>query len=87
LISLTTDYGYPLEYYGWQNTELWPSSTEYKKLDKEFLELAKQKSFFLITDFKELANQPDLLIYLRERFPVILEKNTFILFDLTKPIK
>jgi hypothetical protein len=51
------------------------------------LELAKQKSFFLITDFKELANQPDLLIYLRERFPVILEKNTFILFDLTKPIK
>lgn len=87
LISLTTDYGYPLEYYGWQNTELWPSSTEYKKLDKVFLELADQKSFFLITDFKELANQPELLVYLRERFPVILEKNTFILFDLTKPIK
>lgn len=87
LISLTTDYGYPLEYYGWQNTELWPASIDYKNIEKEFVLRAKGKSYFLITDFKELANQPDLLVYLQARFPVIAEKNTYILFDLTKHIK
>ena len=87
LISLTTDYGYPLEYYGYQNTSLWPSYADIEKLKKEFPKQAANRSFFLVTDFNELANQPGLLPYLTERFRLIGQTPDYILFDLNDPIK
>ena len=87
VLSMTTDYGYPLEYYGLQNTSLWPSYTEVEKTQRELSRQAKGRSYFLITDFDELALQPDLLPTLTTRFPLISQSPQFILFDLAHPIK
>ena len=87
VLSMTTDYGYPLEYYGLQNTSLWPSYAEIEKTQRELTRQAKGRSYFLITDFDELALQPDLLPTLTAWFPLISQTPQYILFDLAHPIK
>ena len=86
VISLTTDYGYALEYYGVQNTSLWPVYSEVERFKQEFDKQLDNRAYFLITDFGELKNQPQLLPSLQARYPMIAQTPDFILFNIVEPL-
>ena len=87
VIALTTDYGYPLAYYGWQNSSLWPASVNIQDYDETFNDLAKNKDYFLITDFEEYDRQPGLQERLEKTFPVLAQGRGYLVFDLGHPLK
>jgi hypothetical protein len=82
VLALTTDYGYPLEYFGWQNSSPWPPAAEVDKVASTFRQLAQNKSFFVITDFDEFDRQPALKAFLRLRYPVLAQGKGYIVYDL-----
>jgi hypothetical protein len=84
-IALTTDYGYPLAYYGWQNTDTWPASVNIDNFDETFNRLTGNKTYFLITDFNEYDRQPELKKRLNENYPVLAQEKGYIVFDLYHP--
>ena len=86
VLALTTDYGYPLEYYGWQNSDPWPLAPDIKNFDETFSHLSANKTYFLVTDFDEYARQPKLQQRLTKNYPVLAQGNGFIIFDLYHPI-
>ena len=94
IIGLTQDYGYPLSYYGWRRVQLWPIRGERKLSDlrgisKEFTDFfAKRtegKSYFLITSFSQLDEQPDLKQYLEEVYPLSAQGDGYLIYDLLHP--
>ena len=94
IIGLTQDYGYPLAYYGWRKVQLWPIRGERKLSDlrgisKEFTDFfAKRtegKSYFLITSFSQLDDQPDLKQYLEEVYPLSAQGDGYLIYDLLHP--
>ena len=87
VLALTTDYGYPLAYYGWQNSTPWPASVDIDNFDEVFARLASNKDYFLITDFGEYDRQPSLQQQLTSHYPILVQDNTFVLFDLAHPKK
>ncbi len=87
VISITTDYGYPLAYYGWQNTSLWPASVDIQNFDKTYQQLLSNKDYFLVTDFDEFNRQPELQKRLSENFPILVQNRTYLVFDLAHPKK
>ncbi len=85
VIAVITDYGYPLEYYGWQNTDPWPLAPDIKDFNETFQRLAGYKSYFLVTDFDEYERQPRLKYELTHKYPLLAQGNGYILFDLLHP--
>jgi hypothetical protein len=86
VIAVTTDYGYPLQYYGWQNAEPWPLAPDITNFDKTFARQAGDKSYFLITDFDEFDRQPALKTRLYENYPILLQGRGYLVFDLLHPL-
>jgi hypothetical protein len=86
VLALTTDYGYPLAYYGWQNSSPWPLAPDIDNFEKTFASLTANKKFFLVTDMEEYARQPQLQQRLTKKYPVMAQGFGFILFDLRQPI-
>jgi len=87
VISLITDYGYPLEYYGWQNTDPWLLAPDNKDLSNNFRTLAGKKSYFLVTDLHEFDLQVGLRTLLYRRYPILAQGPRYIVFDLLHPLK
>ena len=87
VLALTTDYGYPLAYYGWQNSTPWPASSDIQNFYETFTRMASNKDYFLVTDFNEYELQPELQKRLNENYPVLIQERTFIVFDLAHPKK
>jgi hypothetical protein len=87
VLALTTDYGYPLAYYGWQNSSIWPASVDIHNTAKTFAGLTANKSYFLVTDFDEYDLQPDLQKLLNTNYPILAQGRGFIIFDLLHPKK
>lgn len=85
VLALTTDYGYPLAYYGWQNSDPWPLTPDVDNFDQTFARLSSNKTYFLVTDFDEYARQPQLQQRLTKKYPVLAQGNGFIVFDLYHP--
>ena len=93
VIGLIQDYGSRLEYWGWRTVPTWPYVGDLVYLnvregndsfEERFMEYSSKKEFFLVTDFDELERQPQLKQRLRT-FPVYLEGDGFLIFDLRKP--
>lgn len=87
VLAITTDYGYPLRYYGWQNNDPWPPAANINNLRETLSILTKNKSYFLITDFDEFERQPALMNYLRRRHPVLVQGRDYIVYDLLHRLK
>ncbi len=87
VLALTTDYGYPLAYYGWQNSSPWPASVDISNFEDTFARLASNKDYFLITDFDEYDRQPSLQQQLTSHYPVLVQGKGYLLFDLSHPKK
>jgi Dolichyl-phosphate-mannose-protein mannosyltransferase len=87
VIAVTTDYGYPLQYYGWQNADVWPLAPDITNFDKVFTRAATYKSYFLVTDFDEFDRQPELKQRLYENYPILAQGRGYIVFDLLHPLE
>jgi 4-amino-4-deoxy-L-arabinose transferase-like glycosyltransferase len=94
IIGLTQDYGYPLAYYGWRRVLLWPirgerNLSDLRGISKEFTDFfAKRtegKSYFLITAFSQLEDQPDLKQYLEQAYPLAAQGDGYLIYDLLHP--
>jgi len=95
VIALTGDYGMRLRYYGWTSASAWPSAGEIhlrslsggQEIDypSYFAEVTSGKNYFLVTAFGELDNQPELKDLLANHYPVFVEGNGYIIYDLTQP--
>ncbi len=94
ILALTQDYGYRLMYYGWRKIGLWPNRGEQKLMtlrgsNKEFEEYfnkrAEGKSYFLITSFNQFNDQPALMQYLADNYPVLSEGTGYLIYDLRNP--
>jgi hypothetical protein len=94
VVALTQDYGTRLAYWGWQDALIWPNSGDIDYHDergasfdpaKRFTKLTAGKTFFLVTDFGELARQPDLKKLLAG-FPVSMQGNGYAIYDLQHPL-
>jgi hypothetical protein len=94
VIALTDDYGSGLAYWGWQSAAVWPSSDQLRyrdarggkiDLDTLFVERARGKAFFLVSDLVDLERQPDLKRYLYTGYPVLSEGEGYVIFDLAHP--
>ncbi len=90
VIGLTQDYGFRLMFYGWRKVTLWPYSTELAEVlsgtvdfADRFDELTAGRDYFLVTSFGQLDKQASLKKLLDE-FPVAVEGEGFVLYDLKK---
>ena len=90
-VALNEDYGYRLNYWGWLNVTPWPSAGDLWYQEKRgdpqgfaqtFNKHAKDRAFFLITDFDEWEKQVDLRKYLLANYPLYAEDDGYLIFDL-----
>ena len=94
IIGLTHDYGARVAYYGWRNVAVWPTGQDYAfyelqgrtqgKFEEEFEARAIGYDYFLVTLFGELENQPLLKQKLFDEYPIAVEGEGYLLFDLRK---
>ena len=91
VVALTQDYGQRLNYWGWQNAEIWPNSgdIDYHELrgstfnsSANFAKVTRDKQYFLVTDFDELNRQADLKKSL-SAFPVYAQGDGYIIYNLS----
>jgi hypothetical protein len=87
VIAVIADYGYPLEYYGWQNSEPWPLVGDIRNFERAFPTLTGKKSYFLVTDFDQFNLQPNLRKRLQSGYPVLVRGTGYIAYDLLHPLK
>lgn len=90
VLALTQDYGMRLIYWGWVAPTPWPSESDLRyhalrgasrQFEREFERLSRNRDYFLVTDFDELARQPDLAARLRE-FNVVVKRPRYEILDL-----
>lgn len=94
-VALTQDYGYRLEYYGWDNAANWPASGDFYvrelagKPKSDILKRIKNdiqgKQYFLVTLLDDFDRQPELKEYLNTTYPVESGQG-YLLYDLTHPL-
>ncbi len=91
LVSLSPDYSLPLVYWGWLNTTHWFGVGDFAlrqaagqeiDFDEYFTQQTEGRDYFLVTDFEELARQPQLQAELENHYPLVLEGADFQVYDL-----
>ena len=96
VIGLTQDYGNRLAYWGWKVTDQWPTTGDQnlrelagksKTFDEIFAERVKGKDYFLVTNFNQFNNQPELKDKLFSSYPVLEQTPEYIIFDLQHPLE
>ena len=95
VLGLTQDYGYRLAYFGWNSIENWPGSGDFevRKLagrpEKNIPVLIEKeligRGYFLVTWFDDYARQPELKVYLENKYPVESGEG-YLLFDIRHPV-
>jgi len=96
IVALTSDYGYPLFYYGWISASYWPytGDTALRTLAgisapdfaSHFEEMTAGKQYFVVTDLVELDRQTELKTYLAGHFPILDKGDGYIIYDLLHPL-
>ena len=92
IIAIAHDYGHRLRYYGWVSISRWPTSAELnlnvrRGSDPEvfasmFTQMTEGYDYFLITLHHELDTQPLLSQMLFDNYPLLVDKDEYLLFDL-----
>ncbi len=96
MIALTDDYGTYVEYFGWRDVSLWPTSADLNLVaarggnlepdfQKYFTDMTKGMDYFLVTATYDLENQPQLKSYLYDNY-AYTQGDGYILFNLNAPI-
>jgi 4-amino-4-deoxy-L-arabinose transferase-like glycosyltransferase len=96
IAALTQDYGSRLQYWGWRTAAVWPYVGDVNYVDvrggqfsfeKLFNSYSSKRDFFLVTDFNEFERQSELKELLFASYPVYVQGNDFLIFDLQNPIQ
>jgi hypothetical protein len=91
VVSITPDYGYRLDYWGWKPTINWMSVGDFvirelagMDLDKAaiFAESVEGRELFLVTHFAEFDRQPDVKELLFDTYPIYDQGEGYLIFDL-----
>lgn len=96
LIGLTHDYNNRLAYYGWRAIVQWPHATDMEtlraqggsadpndpQLREEFASRIQGYDFFVVTLWGELDAQPVLKSILYDSYPIYVQGDEYIVFDL-----
>ena len=91
VLGLTQDYGDRLEYWGFQYVQEWPTTGDQnlralagkaKPFEDIFNERVVGMQFFVVTNFKQFENQPELKEKLFSTYPVLEQTDDYIIFDL-----
>ncbi len=94
IIGLTHDYGARIAYYGWRRVGIWPTSADFEfsalqgrnqaaSFEQEFDDRTQNYDYFLVTLFNELDKQPELAEKLYDDYPIAIDGDGYLLFDLT----
>lgn len=96
VIGISQDYGYRLNYWGWTEIENWMSTFDFslreltgQEIDVQtlFAEQTQGMDYFLVTQFSELNNQPEIKEILYEGYQIREETSDYVIFDLKKKIE
>jgi len=92
VISLTSDYGMSLKFYGELCCQSWPITADFTRsqwmgdqvanAEDRFKGMLPQADYFAVTDPVEFSRQPELGKILTQNYPVIKQTQDYILFDL-----
>jgi len=91
LVSITPDYGYRLGYWGWKQSINWKSVGDFTMREMagmlvdreaEFEKAIDGSDLFLVTDFDEFNQQPEVKQFLVETYPIFDEGEGYLIFDL-----
>jgi len=83
-------------YYGWRKVILWPNRGERalsalrgksKEFEDYFAKHTANKNYFLITAFGQLNDQPDLKQTLYDKYPILTQGNSYVIFDLAQSLQ
>lgn len=98
-IILASAFKKPLEYYGRLGGITWPNRRDFQvhemrgipKTSKEehfenILALYPSTEYFIVTDLEDFAEQEDLNEFLTSNFPLLVQNDDYLIFDLTKKI-
>jgi len=96
VIGLTQDYGNRLAYWGWKVTDQWPTTGDQnlrelagvaKTFDEIFASRVEGKDYFVVTNFNQFNNQPELKERLFNTYSILEENPEYIIFDLKHPLE
>lgn len=96
VIGITQDYGYRLNYWGWTGIENWMSTGDFslralagQEIDLQalFEEKTQGMDYFLVTQFSELDNQPEIKEILHDGYQIKEETSDYVIFDLNKRLE
>jgi 4-amino-4-deoxy-L-arabinose transferase-like glycosyltransferase len=96
-ISLSSDYGMRLRYFGWRVAKAeWPTAADLHlfslagNADLDTLAYFREQTagadYFVITAFQELDNQPVLKQVLEENYPLSASGDGYLIYDLMHPL-
>ncbi|MBM3137715.1 MAG: glycosyltransferase family 39 protein [Chloroflexi bacterium] len=89
--GLMADYGYRLAYWGWLTVEPWLGTADINvrelagaeiDLQGELERRLGENDYFVVTQFGEYNSQPLLKEYLEENYPLAIDRESVIVFDL-----
>jgi hypothetical protein len=95
VVSITPNYGYRLSYWGWKQTINWKSVGDFTMREMAGVEVDREAEFekatensdlFLITDFEEFNQQPDVKQFLMESYSIFEEGDGYLIYDLREPV-
>ncbi len=93
-IGLVQDFGMRMNYFGWRGIALWPTaaSLELAKIrghDEDMWALFRERTagydYFLVTAMGQWEQQPALREILTRYYPIILQGDGYMVFDLRHP--
>ncbi len=96
VIGLTEDYGYRLNYWGWQGGDNWFTSADIglRYLAGQNVDLLQNfkndtagKKYFLVTLFGELDKEPTVKDLLYKDYPIYAQGKYYVIFDLQHPLQ
>ncbi|RPJ28449.1 MAG: hypothetical protein EHM33_04510 [Chloroflexi bacterium] len=93
VVALTQDYGSRLEYWGWRRFTTWPyvGDAGYANIRggvfsfDDLFNKYSSRDYFLVTDLDEFDRQAQLKERLFDSYPVYLEGDGYLIFDLQHP--
>ncbi len=92
IISLSADYSFPLAYFGWVTPTNWWTSADFAYREQAggnfdmltwFDQQTAGANLFVVTDFADLARQPQIKQLLYDRYAIYDQGEGYVIFDLT----
>jgi len=100
IIALTEDYNTRLHYYGWRYVKAYLYADDFAMMSQGgnevdlsgeniamFREQTEGMDYFLVTKMDELERQPYLNKILSEYYPLLMQSDRVLLYDLRSPLK